>query len=550
MNTLYYGDNLDVLRQHVKGESVDLVYLDPPFNSQQNYNVLFAEHGTRAAAQIKAFEDTWQWDESAARTYAETVERDGGVSQALQAFRTFLGESDMLAYLAMMAPRLLELRRVMKPKASIYLHCDPTASHYLKMLMDAVFAPENFRNEIVWKRHNARSTEGRWARIHDVILLYTKTSTFFFQPTQVKADKARLPHTLITVGDVKYQTFELTGAGITKEGESGKPWRRFDPAGMGRHWANAHAQMDEWDAKGLIHWPKPGTAGGFPRRRAAEPFVEEGRVITVGDVWTDIDRINQAAKERLGYPTQKPEALLLRIIQASSKEGDTILDPFCGCGTTIATAQRLKRHWAGIDITHLAIGLIKHRLRDAYGPSVEKTYKVIGEPTTADGARQLAAEDKYQFQWWALGLVGARPVDEKKGADKGIDGRIYFHDESTSGKTKQIVLSVKGGHLKATDVRDLRGVIEREKAALGALISLDEPTSAMRKEAASAGFYKSPWGQHPRLQLRTVAELLAGKRIDQPPSNVTHKKAPKAQAGDQLSLGAGGSPPHDDEGPD
>src|SRR3990172_5095408 len=317
MNTLYYGDNLDVLRQHVKGESVDLVYLDPPFNSQQNYNVLFAEHGTRAAAQIKAFEDTWQWDESAARTYAETVERDGGVSQALQAFRTFLGESDMLAYLAMMAPRLLELRRVMKPKASIYLHCDPTASHYLKMLMDAVFAPENFRNEIVWKRHNARSTEGRWARIHDVILLYTKTSTFFFQPTQVKADKARLPHTLITVGDVKYQTFELTGAGITKEGESGKPWRRFDPAGMGRHWANAHAQMDEWDAKGLIHWPKPGTAGGFPRRRAAEPFVEEGRVITVGDVWTDIDRINQAAKERLGYPTQKPEALLLRIIQAS-----------------------------------------------------------------------------------------------------------------------------------------------------------------------------------------------------------------------------------------
>lgn len=548
MNTLYYGDNLDVLRQHVKGESVDLVYLDPPFNSQQNYNVLFAEHGTRAAAQIKAFEDTWQWDESAARTYAETVEQGGGVSQVLQAFRTFLGESDMLAYLAMMAPRLLELRRVMKPKASIYLHCDPTASHYLKMLMDAVFAPENFRNEIVWKRHNARSTEGRWARIHDVILLYTKTSNFFFQPTQVKADKAKLPHTLITVGDVKYQTFELTGAGTTKEGESGKPWRRFDPTAMGRHWANAHAQMDEWDAEGLIHWPKPGSAGGFPRRRAAEPFVEEDRVVTVGDVWTDIDRINQAAKERLGYPTQKPEALLLRIVQASSKEGDTILDPFCGCGTTIAAAQRLKRRWAGIDITHLAIGLIKHRLRDAYGPSVEKTYKVIGEPTTADGARQLAAEDKYQFQWWALGLVGARPVDEKKGADKGIDGRIYFHDESTSGKTKQIVLSVKGGHLKATDVRDLRGVIEREKAALGVLISLDEPTSAMRKEAATAGFYKSPWGQHPRLQLRTVAELLAGKGIDQPPSNVTHKKAPKARGHEsQLALAGEDSPPYGDE---
>ena len=534
MNLLYYGDNLDVLRRYVKDESVDLVYLDPPFNSNQDYNVLFAEHGAKAAAQIKAFEDTWQWDESAARAYQETVERGGQVSQVLQAFRTFLSESDMLAYLAMMAPRLVELRRVLRPTGSIYLHCDPTASHYLKMLMDAVFGPENFRNEIVWKRHNARSTEGRWPRIHDIILMYSKTDDFFYQATVVAADKAKLPHTLITgPGDLKYQTFELTGAG-PREGESGKGWRGFNPTEMGRHWGNTHAKMDEWDSDGLIHWPKPGTAGGFPRRRAAEPFVEADRTITVGDVWMDIDRLNQSAKERLGYPTQKPEALLERIIRASSKGGHIVLDPFCGCGTTIAAAQKLKRKWIGIDITHLAIGLIKHRLRDAYGPGIAKSYEVIGEPTDLGGARQLAEDDKYQFQWWALGLVGARPVDEKKGADKGIDGRLYFHDEGPSGKTKQIILSVKGGHLNATALRDLRGVIDREKAVMGVLISLNEATAPMRKEAASAGFYTSPWdeGKYPRLQIRTVEELLAGKSVDYPAkmqTNVTHKKAPKAK---------------------
>jgi len=524
-NRLYYGDNLDVLRRHVESESVDLVYLDPPFNSNASYNVLFAERdGTQAASQIEAFEDTWKWDEEAARAFEGVVEAGGKTSQAMQAFRAFLGESDMMAYLAMMAPRLVELRRVLKPTGSIYLHCDPTGSHYLKMLMDGIFGPMFFRNEIIWKRTNARSTTDRWPRIHDVLLFYSHGEHFHFESLKVAADKAKMPHTLITGADgKKYQTYELTAPGATQEGDSGKPWRGFDPNTYGRHWANNAAVMDEDDQRGLIHWPKD---GGFPRRRAAEPFDPDARMVTVGDVWTDIDRINQTAKERLGYPTQKPEELLERIIRASSKEGDLVLDPFCGCGTTIAAAQKLNRRWVGIDITNLAITLIRSRLTDTFAGAAE--YEVIGEPVSLPDAAKLAADDPYQFQWWALGLVGARPVEEKKGADKGIDGRIYFH--VGDGKTRQIILSVKAGHVTVSQVRDLRGVLDRETADMGVLIGLEEPTGPMRKEAASAGFYASPWGKHARLQLVTVEDLLTGKTIDRPPiqTSTTFKKAPKA----------------------
>ncbi len=522
-NRLFYGDNLDVLRRHIEDASVDLVYLDPPFNSNANYNVLFAaKDGHQAAAQIRAFEDTWQWDQASARSYEATVESGGEVANALVAFRQLLGENDMLAYLAMMAPRLVDLRRVMKPTASIYLHCDSTAGAHLRLLMDAVFGTDNFRNEIVWRRTNARSTAGSYPKLHDIILFYTKTDEFHFEQLKVPADKSKLPHTLITIDGVKYQTYELTAPGLTKEGDSGKPWRGHDPAKMGRHWANNADLMDVWDAQGLIHWAKD----GFPRRRDANPFDPEGRTVTVGDVWTDIDRINQAAKERLGYPTQKPVALLERILKVSSKPGDTVLDPFCGCGTAVEAAQKLGRRWTGIDITHLAIALIKIRLRDAFGPSL--TYDVIGEPTTTEDAAALAESDKYQFQWWALGLVGARPVDQKKGADQGIDGRLYFHDGTE--KSRQIIFSVKGGHLKATDVRDLRGVLDREKADIGVLITFEEPTKPMRKEAASADFYTSPWGKHPRIQLLTVAQLLNGISVDYPKTagvNQTFKQAPK-----------------------
>ncbi len=229
------------------------------------------------------------------------------------------------------------------------------------------------------------------------------------------------------------------------------------------------------------------------------------------------------------YPTQKPEALLERIINASSNEGDTILDPFCGCGTAIAAAQKRKRRWIGIDITNLAISLIKHRLHNAFGDPIKDTYEIIGEPVDVAGAQALSVENQYQFQWWALGLVNARPVEQKKGADKGIDGRIFFHDEAESGKTKQIILSVKAGKLHATYVRDLVGVVSREKAAIGVLISMDEPTKPMRVEASSAGFYESPWDncKYPKIQLLTIADLLGGKGILAPPTKDirTFKKA-------------------------
>ena len=539
-NTLYYGDNRDVLPRYIPDASVDLVYLDPPFNSNADYNVLFAERdGTASAAQIKAFKDTWEWDIEAAHWY-EFILRGGfgRIADAMVGFRQLVGDSDMLAYLANMAPCLVELRRVMKPTACLYLHCDDTASHYLKLLLDAVFTPTAYRNEIIWKRHNSRSTTRRWPRLHDVLLVYAPSKDWHFNTQRIPGDQTKLPHTLITGADgQKYQTFELTGPGVTKGGVSGQPWRDFDPSAFGRHWGNTPSQMDEWDAAGLIHFPQSGSRGGFPRRRAEEPFAAEAREVVVGDVWTDIDRINQSAKERLGYPTQKPQALLERIVAASSKPGDLVLDPFCGCGTATAAAQALGRHWIGIDITHLAVGLIKHRLRDSFGLVEKKDYDVAGEPTDLPGAEALFQQDPFQFQAWALGLVGARVEgSNKKGADRGIDGKLWTSDGRAE---RPVVISVKGGKTGAAHVRDLRGVVERTNAVIGVLISLQEPTGPMRKEAASAGFaeFLHPGGstQHPRLQLLTVADLLAGAAIDMPAFNraaarsQTFKKAPKAR---------------------
>jgi len=526
-NVLYYGDNLDVLRRYIKDETIDLIYLDPPFKSNQDYNVLFDErNGTRSKAQIKAFEDTWRWDKEAAEAYQDVVENGPErVSRMMQAFRTFLGGSDMLAYLSMMAPRLVELRRVLKPTGSIYLHCDPTASAHLRLLMDAVFGPENFRNEIIWKRTSAHSSAKRYGPIHDVILFYTMSDTYTWNILYTPYDQSYTDqfYRHADKDGRRFQLGDLTGAGIRK-GETGKAWRGIDVASRNRHWMVPPKELDKLDAEGRIYWPKK---GGMPRYKR---YLDEMPGIPLQDVFTDIQPVPAHAKERLGYPTQKPEALLERIINASSNEGDVVLDPFCGCGTAIAVAQRLNRRWIGIDITHLAITLIKHRLKDAYGDEVK--YEVIGEPVSLPDAKTLAREDAYQFQWWALGLVGARPVEQKKGADKGIDGRLYFHDEAPGGKTKQIVISVKSGKVGVKDVRDLRGVVERESAEVGVLITMQKPTKQMSTEAASAGFYDSPWNKrYPRLQILTIAELLRGKGIDYPRlANTTFKRAPKAKS--------------------
>lgn len=478
MNKLFYGDNLDILQRYIKDESVDLIYLDPPFNSNATYNVLFgSKDGSDAAAQIQAFDDTWHWDTVAAESFRSVVEQGGDASRAMQAFRLLLNDSDMLAYLSMMAPRLVEMHRALKPTGSIYLHCDPTASHYLKILMDAVFGADNFQNEIVWHYRRWTGTAKRFLRMHDTIFFYSKSDNYKFNPlfteyTEKSLKRKQHYHTRIKGDDVYVTSVDKRG-------------------------------------------------------------------VKENDVWI-ISVINSQAKERLGYPTQKPEELLERIIQASSNEGDLVLDPFCGCGTTVAVAQRLNRQWIGIDITHLAINLMKHRLQDAFGEDLK--YDVIGEPVSLSGAEKLAKEDPYQFQWWALGLVGARPADEKKGADAGIDGRIYFHDNVT-GETKQVIISVKAGKPHLSHLRDLRGVVDRENAEIGVLITMYEPTQPMRAEAASGGFYKSQgWGKnYPRLQILTIEELLDGKGIDMPPIrqvNQTYRRAPrrKGEEGRQLGL--------------
>jgi len=543
-NQLYYGDNLTVLRDYIKDESVDLIYLDPPFNSRADYNVLFAEKdGTRSSSQITAFEDTWEWNIDAEHAFQSVVEGGGRVAEAMRAFRTFLGASDMMAYLAMMAPRLIALRSVLKVTGSIYLHCDPTASHYLKMLMDAIFGAGCFLNEIIWKRTFAHGYSKRFGPIHDIILFYAKSDAYFWANLRAPHDPSYIEKHFTLVDDVgrHFSPITLTGSGV-RNGDSGKPWRDIDPTRVKRHWAvpgrqaealglqgTVQEKLDQLDAAGLIYWPEKD--GGTPRLKW---YADELEGTSLQDIWIDIPPISANAAERLRYPTQKPEALLERIIKASSNEGEVVLDPFCGCGTAVAAAQGLNRRWIGIDVTHLAIGLIKQRLHDKFGEAIKGTYEIHGEPTDLAGARKLAEDDKFQFEAWALSLVGARPAGQvRRGADKGVDGRLYFHDDN-SGKSKQIILSVKGGHVEHSHVRDLRGVLDREQAEIGVFITLEAATKPMEKEAASAGFYKSPAFQDrafPRIQILTIDEILAGKGIELPRLlEVTFKQAPKAKA--------------------
>ena len=532
-NKLYYGDNLDVLRRHIADESVDLVYLDPPFNSNVDYNVLFAQKdGTEAAAQIQAFEDTWRWDMAAAKAMDDVVKAGGHVGQTLLSLNKILGESDMMAYLAMMAPRLVELRRVLNETGSLYLHCDPTASHYLKVLLDAVFGPEKFRTEIIWKRTSAHSDakQGRklHGRVHDVLLFYTKRDEWRWTPIYMPYDSdyvaKKYPHTEEGTGR-RFGLWDMTGPGGAAKGNP-----QYEVMGVTKYWRYSREKMKGLIAGGRVMQRKPGAVPRYKR------YLDEMPGVSISDVWTNISPINSQAAERLGYPTQKPLALLERIIEASSNQGDIVLDPFCGCGTTVEAAHKLRRRWIGIDVTHLAVNLMKHRLQDAFGPSVADHYEVIGEPTTAEGAWELARDNPYQFQFWALGLVGARPHEEKKGADRGIDGRLHFKDPE-SGEYRDIIISVKAGKPTVSYLRDLRGVVDREEAAIGVLITMQEPTRPMVKEAATGVIYNSPFGQHPQLQLLTIQQLLDGARIDYPrQADVTIKKAPKQHRKDSQQL--------------
>ena len=521
MNTLYYGDNLDILREYIDDESVDLIYLDPPFNSKRDYNLLFkSPKGQQSEAQITAFEDSWHWGEQAEREFDELLHQaNTDVAQLMKALRAFLGENDMMAYLTMMANRLLELHRVLKPTGSLYLHCDPTASHYLKIVLDAVFGFAAFRNEISWRRSHPKGLAfTRFASNHDIILAYAKdASQTTWNPAYVAHDpeKAAEQYKLQDPDGRRYQLTSLLNP------NPDRPNLTYEFKGVTRVWRWTKERMLEADAKGLIVVPKGGA--GIPRFKR---YLDEQEGIPVSDFWNDIELV--AGAESLGYPTQKPLALLELIIIASSNEGDVVLDPFCGCGTAVHAAQKLGRNWIGIDITHLAISLIEKRLKDAFGDAC--TFKVEGTPEDLDSARDLAARDKYQFQWWAVSLVEAQPYQgKKKGADGGIDGLKFFYDLRDK-EPRTIVVSVKGGALKADDVRALNHVREREGAEIGILVSLNEPTKGMKADAAAAGFFTADSGkQYPRVQLLTVEGLLSGKQRAEHPEHVKDVNFKKAQ---------------------
>jgi len=529
-NILYYGDNQDIMRRYIADESVDLVYADPPFNSNANYNILFAEKdGSKAAGQIQAFTDTWSWDAEDEAVYADLVMKGGKVADCLQAFRQFIGPCDMLAYLVMMAPRLMECRRVLKPTGSMYLHCDPSASHYLKMLLDGVFGPTQFRNEITWKRTSAHNDPGRYGANTDTILFFTKSDKWTWNEIRTEHDEKYLTRFRHADADGRrWMDDNLTAKGLSGGGYT------YEYKGVTSLWRVPLTTMKRLDSENRLHFTNK---GGIRLKR----YLDENKGRVLQALWDDIPPINSQAAERLGYPTQKPVALLERIIQASSNPGDTVLDPFCGCGTTVDAAQKLGRRWIGIDITFLSINLMKRRLLDTYGEAAK--FDVVGEPTSLPDAEALAASDPYQFQWWALDLVGARPVEQKKGADKGIDGKIVFQGDQP-GKFESVIISVKAGHTGSSHVRDLKGVLEREKAAIGVVISMQEPTKPMREEAATAGHFESTmWGKkYPRIQLLTVAELLDRRTVEMPPIrqvDATFKKAPKAKPkqGEQQDLG-------------
>ena len=449
-NTLYYGDNLPILRQHIDSNFADLIYLDPPFNSNASYNVLFkAPDGHQSQAQIEAFDDTWHWGDSAELAFDDVIQSaNSDAASVLISIRQFLGMNDMMAYLAMMAVRLIELHRVLKPNGSLYLHCDPTASHYLKILLDAIFGKQTFQNEIIWSYRRWPTKAQRYQRMHDVILFYSKDgdpsvfNTLYMSPTE----------------------------------SSIKRWK-------------GKKQLVEFGAQG--------------ERLPTQELGEASIGVPVNDVW-NIPIIAPVSKERLGYPTQKPVALLERILEASSNEGDVVLDPFCGCGTTLHAATKLNRKWIGIDITHLAIGLIRRRLKEAFP---QKNFDIVGVPKELGGAQALALQDKYEFQKWALSMIEAQPYKGgKKGGDGGIDGYLYFKPDGK--KTEKAIVSVKGGQtLNPAMVKDLIVTVEQEGAKMGVFLTLELPTKGMIAQAASAGLYKTEYGQFPKIQIVTVEQL-------------------------------------------
>lgn len=523
-NKLYFGDNLEILREYIDDESVDLIYLDPPFNSQARYNVLFqSPKDDTQSAQAQAFRDTWTWLEDAEDSYREIMAFGGNTARFIDSLKTALNQSDMMAYLVMMAIRLKELHRKLKPTGSLYLHCDPTASHYLKVVLDGVFGPTGFKSEVIWKRTSAHSAGRRWADVHDVILFYTKGDTFTWNKVTTAYDASYLKrYRNVDDAGKPWADYDLTGPGI-RGGFSGQSWKGFNPTDKGLHWKVSHKtvselvgedeanklntleKLDLLEANGRIHWPK---TGGFPRFKR---HVGEG--VLAQDIISDIPPLNSQAQERVGYPTQKPLALLDRIIRASSNADQVILDPFCGCGTTIEAAELAGRRWIGIDVAVHAVKVIEGRLADLSEKRGRKVdYDIELLPRDFASALTLAENDKYQFQWWANYLFDPHALREhgKKGADRGIDGELFFPN-GPGRPWGRMLTSVKGGEqVGPGPVREFARVLEREKAQLGLFICLYPPTREMMKEAILVGRGDTVHGDIPKLQIVSIQDWFKG----------------------------------------
>ena len=524
-NVLYYGDNLRVLREHFPDDCVDLIYLDPPFNSNRVYNVLYKDpaSGKDSMAQIKAFEDTWYWTRTVEDTYDKIITScPDRLVETIKAFRKFLGESDVMAYLTMMAIRLQELHRVLKRTGSIYLHCDSNASHYLKIVLDDIIIAENFRNDIRWKRQpvrGAKATSRQFARTSDSILFYSKSSDYTWHRQYKPYDE-----------DFIRAKFRPDAHG-----------RLFRDCDLGDY---SEESIARFEAQGRIYITSKG-------KKRLIRYLDEERGEALGDFWPDPASVNARAAERLGYPTQKPETLLERIISASSNEGDIVLDPFCGCGTALVAAEKLNRRWIGIDITPLATSLMKWRLEDTFSHLRGKV-KINGIISDLETARQLAKDDRYAFQYQVDALIGAMPPygQPKKGSDEGRDGIINFLD--LEGRPQKAIVSVKSGNVNVGQVRELIQVVDEQEAAIGIFITLKQPTKPMKRKAVSARFYEAghfyeteETVKYPKIQILTVAEILDGK-MPQYPLQVRGReqrtigiKRAKAKDRSQLGLSLG-----------
>ena len=554
MKTLYYGDNLEILRNKIPDESIDLCYIDPPFNSKRSYFQIYNNiGGTEDKAQAQAFVDTWKWDDRAIEGYSEITTNVHGrfTRQAIELIRGLelvLGTGDLLAYLIHMTLRVTEIFRVLKPTGSFYLHCDPTASHYLKLVLDAIFCSQggDFRNEIVWRRLvGGKSDSNQYGNNSDRILFYTKSQSYYFLPPRLKEHNKKTVSDWYTKADERgrYVARPLTAAGATG-GDSGQAWRNREPTG---HWTVPRILQKRYETEtgnslnGTVREKLEtlARAGYIDFSKSGNPswrrYLDEATLPRIHDLWVDdeVNSISRNSAERMGYPTQKPEALLERIIKASSSPGDVVLDAYCGCGTTVAVADRLDRQWIGIDITYHSIGLILKRLA-GNNDKPPADIVVDGIPQDVESARALANRDddrvRKEFEKWAvLTYTNNRAViNEKKGADKGIDGVVYF--ATGLGKTERMVIQVKSGGANRGTIATLKGDMQRERAELALLITLDEPTKPMISEAKSAGAYEHALmgRSYDRIRIVTVREMIEqDARIDLPLSYDAVKSAKK-----------------------